>query len=301
MRKRILITGINGFIGSALQKFILAKRLPFEVVGKKVIRCDFTHQSKLFDILVSVNPDYIFHLAGGRKGNVHEIMQSNVQTSRVLFESVLKLKNCRPRIVIPGSAAEYGFSPPSIKLVTEKLSPQPNSWYGFVKHMQTSLGLMYARKGLDIVVARLFNISGTGVSPNLVVGKFAKEISMIEKGIKPPQLKTGNLKGKRDFLDIEDVCRGLVAIAHRGKRGEIYNLCSGHSQVIGEVLEKLLSFSKVKNIVVKEENEDISHSHDTIGSNAKIERISTWRPQVTIEESLRKSLDYYRDANPHCP
>ena len=301
-RKRILITGADGFIGSALGKFISQRHFPYEVIGisrrreagTKIIRCNLSDPQKTFNTLAALKPDSIFHCAGGRGTDEQKIWQSNFETTRVLLESIRKIKNYRPRIVIMGSAAEYGPLPAGVKFATEKLLVQPNSWYGFVKYMQTSLGLMYFRKGLDITVVRLFNILGEGVPASLVIGKFAQEVALIEKGKKSPCLMTANLSGKRDFLDIEDVCAGLIMVARAGRCGEIYNLCSGRSYVIGDLLKKLTGLSCVKGIVIKQEKNFSSESYETIGSNRKVNRALHWKSQVTIEESLRNSLEYYR-------
>ena len=103
-RKRILITGADGFIGGALGKFISLKRLPYEVLGisrrrevsKKIIRANLNDPQKTFDTLSALRPDYIFHCAGGRSADEQKVLRSNFETTRVLLESVLKIKGYRP-------------------------------------------------------------------------------------------------------------------------------------------------------------------------------------------------------------
>ncbi len=303
MKKRILITGASGFIGQALLKFIDTRRLSFDLCAVAlhpqksqvpILKCDFLQEKKVFQLLSSTTPDYIIHLVGGRRLKKEDMFESNFMTTQILFDSIQKLRGYKPRVLIPGTAAEYG-SWQKAGLVKEETRCHPASWYGFVKYMQTSLGLMYARGGLDIVVARMFNILGSGVPVTLAIGKFAQEIVKIEQKIVPAVLETRNLDGKRDFLDIDDVCYGLLMIAQHGKKGEIYNLCSSRAYVIRQLLQKLFSYSAVKNIEIKEEKEKFSDSYDVIGSNAKIKRIFNWKPRVSVEESLKKSLEYYRD------
>ena len=303
MKKRILITGASGFIAGRLRSFVEEKKLPFEVGGIshrwedpqiKVFRCDFTDPKKLREILSSFRPDYIFHLAGGRLPDEKEMLFANFETTRVLFDALQGVENFHPRIIIPSTAAEYGRLAKTVKFVREESPLHPVSWYGFVKYMQTSLSLMYARRGFDVVVARMFNILGSGVPESLAVGRFAKEIVKIEQGRHPAILETRNLSGKRDFLDVEDICSGLISIALHGKKGESYNLCSGRAYGIRPLLKKLLKYSVVKQIEIKEEKENFSHSYDCIGSNAKIKKTLSWKPQISIDESLQKSLNYYR-------
>ena len=181
------------------------------------------------------------------------------------------------------------------KLIDEKVQPQPLAWYGFVKHMQTGLGLMHAAKGVDVRIARIFNIGGYGTPATLALGNFAQKIVHIEKGM-TPLLRVGNLSGRRDFLDIEDVCSALWAIARRGRRGQVYNVCSGQSLNMRQLLDKLIRYSEVKNIAVyKEDKKPTATTFDIAGSNAKIKQLTGWRPRIGMEESLKNTLRYYRE------
>ena len=301
-RKRILITGADGFIGGALGKFFSQRRLSFEVIGisrrreigREIIRCNLNDPQKTLDTLAALKPYYIFHCAGGRSADEQKIWRSNFETTKILLESVLKIKNYRPRIVIPGSAAEYGPLPAGVKSATEKLSAWPSSWYAFVKYMQTSLGLMYARKGLDVRIARIFNIGGYGTPSSLALGNFAKKIVQIERGKELPALKVGRLTGRRDFIDIEDVCSALWAIAHRGKKGEVYNVCSGRPLSMRFLLAELISHSNIE-ATIQEGLKMSSTTFDITGSNIKIRRATGWRPSVSLEQSLKNTLQYYRE------
>ena len=303
MKKRILITGAYGFLGNALWEFLEEKNLEFDIWGiakngkkspKKIILCDINRSQKLLSVLSWLKPALIFHFAGGRKPNDREIFASNFLTTKSLFETVLKIKNYHPRIIIPGTAAEYGCVRSTEGLIDECVPAHPASWYGFVKFMQTSLGLMFAQKGLLVTVARMFNILGPGVPPTLAIGKFAKDIVLMEKNAKPRTLHTKNLDGRRDFLDIRDVCEALVAVAKYGQSGEIYNICSGKSFRIRELLEQLLSFSTIQGITIKEDKHSSSQSHDIIGSNRKIKKITSWHPKISMKKSIEETLHYYR-------
>lgn len=304
MKRRILITGVNGFIGSALRRFIHDRNLPFEVFGIDVVRpahsdekiwvCDLNNQRKLKGILAKVHPDYIFHLAGGRIDGAKRLFHSNLLISQFLFETAKKLSHFRPRIIIPSTAAEYGNVGWRGKFITENAISRPISWYGFVKSMQTGLSLTYAQQGFDVVVGRIFNISGFGTPPSLVIGKFAGEITRLEKGGKPKVIYTKNLGVRRDFLDIRDVCSALLAIAQDGQSGEVYNICSAQAHTIKDLLKKLLSYSSLKDVRIREQKNGDGEVYNAIGSNTKIKRTTHWRPQVPIGQSLLDTLNYYR-------
>jgi len=305
MKKKILITGVNGFIGGALWQFI-EKKVDVDIYGiavkpryanKRIFACDLTNERKIFNILAKNKPDYIFHLAGGRIDDQRKLYEANLLTTQSLFEAIKKIKHYQPRIIIPGTAAEYGRINSHLKLINEGTYPQPVSWYGFVKYMQTSLALMYARNGFNVVIARMFNILGHGTPSTLAIGRFSEEISLIERKVKSAVVCCGNLDGKRDFLDIEDVCSALWALARYGKSGEIYNVCSGKSYAISDLLQKLILKSKVKNIVSKVNKNSLYESFDVIGSNTNIKKVTNWRPKISIQKSLENTLNYYRNNN----
>jgi len=304
MKKRILITGVNGFIGGALRRFIRDRNLNFEVFGidllkpaqadQQIFVCDLNNHRKLQRILSKIRPEYIFHLTGGRIVGKKKLLQSNLLISQVLFETIKKVPNFWPRIIIPSTAAEYGNAGWRGKFITENANQRPISWYGFVKSMQTGLSLTYAQQGFDVVVGRIFNISGFGTPPTLVIGKFAYEISCIEKERKKKVIYTKDLAVRRDFLDIQDVCSALLAIAKDGQSGEIYNICSSKAYSIKDLLQKLLSYSGVRGVRIKEYKNGDGEVRDAIGSNLKIKGATRWRPQVPIEQSLLDTLNFYR-------
>ena len=328
----ILITGVSGFIGHALWDYFKTRDLQAYGVDVQLRRsspflfaCDLSDPIKLKKILVRVKPDFIFHLAGGRPQDEDLLWEANFIPTKRLLDVIGQIKSIHPCIVIPGSAAEYGKIKMPQKLVDEKVQPQPLAWYGFVKHMQTGLGLMHAAKGVDVRIARIFNIGGYGTPATLALGNFAQKIVQIEKGM-TPLLRVGSLSGRRDFLDIEDVCSALWAIARRGRRGQVYNVCSGQSLNMRQLLDKLIRYSEVKNIAVielplnkhnfksptsvkelqgrfevgkgklnKEDKKPTATTFDIAGSNAKIKQLTGWRPRIGMEESLKNTLRYYRE------
>ena len=299
-----MITGAQGFIGGALWNHLRTRHSHLKLYGVDVklpcpspfLRvCDLSRKKKFKEILGEFKPDVIFHLAGGRPLDESRLWRANVLPTQTLLEAVYEMKDLRPCIVIPGSAAEYGKVQVPQRPISEVTQPRPAALYGFVKYVQTRSGLMYVRRGLDVRIARIFNILGYATPPTLALGNFAAQIVRIEKKEQPPFLKVGNLSGRRDFLDIEDVCSALWAVAQKGKRGEVYNVCSGRLLSLRLLLPKLLEHSKVKNIEIREEQKAPSETFDIVGSNAKIKRTTGWRPAVGIKQSLKNTLQSYRD------
>ncbi len=205
----ILITGVNGFIGTALWNYFKAHKFPLKVFGIDIrlrsstphlSACDLSNPRQLRKILDRVKPNVIFHLAGGRPADENILWQVNFILTKRLLDVIGEFKGISPCIVIPGSAAEYGRVTSPQKPAPESLQPEPLGWYGFVKYMQTSLGLMYAHKGLNVRNARIFNICGYGTLSSLALGNFAEKSVRIERGKELPVLKVGQLSGRRILL-----------------------------------------------------------------------------------------------------
>jgi GDP-4-dehydro-6-deoxy-D-mannose reductase len=161
---------------------------------------------------------------------------------------------------------------------------------------QTELALSYFRKGSDVVIGRVFNIIGWATPVNFSIGKFAHEISLIQRGSKKHVLETKGLDSERDYVDIQDVCSALMAIAENGKSGDIYNICSGRSYKIKYLLDYLLKLSDLEKVKVKTINSRDFEIKSIRGSNRKITKDTNWKPKVNIFESLENTLDYYRRA-----
>ncbi len=304
MKPYVLIMGVHGFIGSALKRWLLTNVRNVEIFGldirpfkspdKNFFLSDLKNQKQIIHVLSKIRPRFIFHLAGGRMEEPEKLLEANVYSTQNLLAAIAEMKDYHPRVIIPGSAAEYGQPHQRQKLIRENDPPKPTSHYGLTKLMQTSLALMYARRGLDVVVGRIFNICGAGTTEAFALGKFAKDIALIESGKKEKRVTTRSLAGQRDFLDIRDVCSALWAVAGKGKKGEVYNICSQKSSSVRTLLKKMISLSRERGIVIDEQKASSSGSFDAVGSNTKIKKNTGWRPKVRLKESLKDTLNYYR-------
>lgn len=302
MANRIFITGACGFIGHTMWNYIKSK-FHDELYGidirkiyeeSTIFKNDINDIDALKKILIEIKPQIIFHLAGGRFTDENDLYQGNYLTTKNLFDVIIQIPEYQPRVIIPGSAAEYGKMPDGMDSIAESVIPQPESAYGRVKFQQTELALSYVEKGVDVYIARIFNITGAGTSAALAAGRFAQQIVQIEEGKKKLIIQTKNLNGKRDFLDVKDVCEGLYLISQHGSSGEVYNVCSNKFVSIRTMLEKLISYSTVKNVSIDEDKDDSMPSFDVRGLNTKLKMITNWEPSVSLDQSLMETLQSYR-------
>ncbi len=303
--KEILITGINGFMGRSFLTLLL-KLSPDAVVygidrifsGSehfRALKCDLTSMDEVRSVLRKISPDYIFHFAGiAYAGDWDTLFSANVKSTLNILEYTKEM-DLHPRIVIIGSAAEYGKA--GKMPVDEMVAPNPASPYGASMCCRTNIALSFMNTGSDIAVGRVFNTTGPGVTDMTPVGSFAKQIAQIEKGIREPFIQTGNLTPERDFIDIDDVSRAFYSLAFRSNRGGIYNICSGKSHSIAAILDiyKGLShrtFSVIADPALIRRNDIVL----IYGDNRKIVSETGWRPDIELHESLEKTLAYYRKA-----
>jgi len=297
---KILITGINGFIGSNLGAYIRSKYPSWHIYGidsklkesNERFKIDLTGNNGELKILLShLRPRYIFHFAGiVSNSDLKQLLQLNVLTTYNLFSAIQKIEDYSPRVIIPSSASEYGRLSGAQLPVKEDHPLRPINIYGFSKMMQTSLSFMFTENGLDVVIARIFNISGRGIGTNFSIGKFARELALIKNKKQKPVLVTKNLGTKRDFLDINDICKCLLAITLYGEKGQIYNVCRGKSFLIRDLLNRLIDISGLCGIkIVEDKTVSQREITDSFGSTAKLKKIFNNFKPVSIEESLKNT------------
>jgi len=304
--KTILITGIHGFIGRNLVAIIKEKYPSARITGVDKTFCkgkenvavmNLLDQKGMTHLLEQVLPDYIFHLAGNiYTENFKLLYEGNVLTTKILLD-FLRNRGMSCRVIIPGSAAEYGTVHADELPIDEDHLTNPVSPYGVTKVWQTTLARYYGQLGVDVVIGRMFNLMGRDMPVELSLGSFISQLKRIKAGDLPPKLVCGNLKSKRDFIDVEEACLGLIAVAERGACGEIYNICNGESISIGDILDQMIRLINIA--VAIESNEKyykLKDIEDIYGSNNKILKETGWLPRMTLRASCERMISILSDT-----
>jgi len=253
------------------------------------------------EILSKANADYVFHLAAQAFvplswSDPWQTMQNNIRSQLNILQ-ILVDSGARPKVLVVGSADEYGMILPDELPVTEDTPLRPYSPYAVSKIAQDMLGYQYfASHGLPIVRVRPFNHIGTRQSPAFVTSDFAKQIAEIEDGRREPHLLVGNLEAKRDFTDVRDMVRAYYLALERGEDGEVYNLGAERAYSIREALEALLGMSEAQIDVVQDPSRMRPSDVPVVVSDcSKFRQRTGWRATVNLRESLREILDYWRE------
>jgi GDP-4-dehydro-6-deoxy-D-mannose reductase len=319
---RILITGMGGFVGNNLAEYIiknefgevygtvfskdgnqelireLQNRLKREV---NVLGCDLTKFSEVFYLIHNVKPNIIFHL--GALTRVPYSFSSPKEYFRVNVEGTINVLNAvrtiglDTKIHISGSSEEYGLIYPEELPVKETTPLRPLSPYAASKVAQEMIGWQYHRSyGMNIYLSRCFNIIGPNSDDSMSFATFAKQISEIERG-KKEQLEVGNLSAFRDYVDVRDVCRAYWLLVNKCQAGEVYNIATGVTHSMESILKQLVEMShKKKAIKIVQDKARMRPSDVPLlqGDAKKFSDATGWKPEYTMEKTLKDVMEYWR-------
>lgn len=312
MKKRALIIGAAGFVGSYLAKELLnnhgmdvyvtkRSRKQLEIPGAKTYDLNILDREEIVKLLYEIRPSYIFHLAAQSSVSVAWrnpglTVDVNVKGSVNLLDAVRELYY-KPAVLLVGSGEEYGHIREDEVPISEENHLRPGNIYAATKACQNMIASIYSQAyDMNLIMVRAFNHIGPGQSSIFVVSDFCKQVAEIEKGIKSPTIYVGNLGAKRDFTDVRDVVRAYALLAQKGKAGETYNVGSGHAHEIREVLDLIISLSQAEISVETDANKirpvdvpiieaDITKLHDVTG----------WSPGIPLARTVQETLDYWRE------
>jgi GDP-4-dehydro-6-deoxy-D-mannose reductase len=312
----ILVTGATGFVGPYLlealrshPKFADAtvyvwKYRSGETCGADPYHVDICDSVAVEASIQSLKPTHIIHLAAQSHvptsfENPRLTWDINVMGTLNLFEAV-KTHVPHALLLYISSSEVYGRSFQKGIPLQESTLLQPQNPYASSKAAADIMAGQYAAQGLQVVRLRPFNHIGPGQSEQFVASAFASQIARIEAGLQPPVIEVGNLDSRRDFLDVRDVVRAYtLALESFAKLtpGMAVNLCSGKSVRIGDLLNQLLELSAC-DIKIKYASERMRASDIPValGNYAAAGEYLGWCPQISINDSLRQLLDYWRQC-----
>lgn len=247
-----LVTGAGGFLGRHLMARLVALGIPVATLGRSVpdgvppgsafALADPGDAAAIRAVLEQVRPTLVFHLAGTPAPEpLAEAYRVNTLFAAHVLDAARRLET-PPRVLLAGSAAEYGPVAEDALPVAETAPCRPVAPYGITKLAQTLHGLAAADAGLPVVVARLFNIVGAGMPAHLALGSFARQIAAM-----PPEggaLRSGPLDRERDFVEAGPAAAALVALLQDPRAaGRVVNLCSGQPTSLAVLTRALVAAS----------------------------------------------------------
>lgn len=318
MKKRVLITGVGGFVGSHLLDLLVSKKAKYELYGiirersslekighnvnsLRLINCDLVNFGSVFNIVREIKPDYIYHLAGESSVKLSwagpfSLVNNNIVATLNILEALRSVDDKETKILLACSSEEYGLISEEDIPIKEETPLKPVSPYAVTKVAVDMFGSQYySSYGIKVIRIRAFNHTGPRRDEVYALSNFAKQIAKVEKEIKGNKISVGNLSAIRDYTDVRDVVRGYELAMERCAPGDVYNLCSSKGYKIGNLLEILIGLSKLHIEIVQ--NEKRIRPVDlpiTVGDNSKFVKMTSWKPQISIERTLQDLLNYWR-------
>lgn len=293
-----LITGAAGFIAHHLSDALrrhgdgplvgVDVRTPAASAYDEYHRVDLTDPKETLALIGAVRPAVVYHLVGLIRGSDSDIRETNLGTARNLLDALATVAP-DARVVLLGSAAEYGPVSPSHQPIRESHVGTPTWLYGRVKQELSALARHAAGQGQHVLVARPFNIIGPRVPDTLVAGAIIHRLLQALRGSPPYRIAAGRTSAVRDFVAVEDVAVALIRVAEQGAPGEAYNVCSGVGHTVQQIIDCLVA--ETGKVVEVESDESLLRPADAdvaVGSPEKIMALG-WAPTITFEGSLRAS------------
>jgi GDP-4-dehydro-6-deoxy-D-mannose reductase len=312
---RLLITGINGFVGGHLAEHLLASaigdvwglaRQPSFVLPElrgrvEFVAADLGDLDQAVAALASVQPDLIFHLAG--QANVPrsfaepaQTLTTNILAQLNLFQAALRLKQ-NPLFLIVCSNEIYGRVAPDDLPIDEDTPLRPVSPYAVSKATQDLLAYQYyVSHKLRTIRLRPFNHIGPRQTEQFVASAFAAQIARIETGGQEPLLRVGDLAAERDFTDVRDMVAAYALAARHGEPGQAYNIGSGRTVSIRWLLDTLLAFS-ARDIAVEPDPARMRPADvpRVVCDSRRFRERTGWAPQIPLEQTLYDILEHWRE------
>ena len=311
---KALVIGGGGFVGPYLVRH-LTDDCGYEVTVTKtekeqlvmdnavVKNLDILDIGQIVGLLKAEQPDYIFHLAAQSSvayswKNPTLTIDVNIKGCVNLLDAVRQLDK-KPRVLLIGSGEEYGHIKEGECPIVEDNTVRPGNIYAATKACQNMLGKIYSDAyGLDIMMVRALNHIGPNQTPMFVVADFCKQGADIEKGRQEPVIYVGNLSAKRDFTDVRDVVKAYALLVEHGRRGETYNVGTGHAIAISQILDEIVAMSDTAIEVKVDENKlrpvDVPIIEPDID---KIKSEVGWQPVISLEQTLRETLEHWRSVD----
>ena len=307
---KALIIGGAGFVGGYLIRELAsagaevhATCLPSESIKEAcaVHTLDIMKAEDISALIAEVSPDVVFHLAAQSSVAVswrkpQFTAEINVVGSINVLEAVRAAEKKDIRVIMIGTGEEYGFIREGACPLSESEPLNPGNIYAATKACQEMISRIYVRAyKMDIVMVRAFNHSGPAQSEIFVISDFCRQIAEAEKGMRPPEMKVGNLSAMRDFTDVRDVVRAYRLLAEKGVSGKVYNIGRGKAVEIQYILDTALSLSEADITVTQDPARMRASDIPMIEPDvSQIYADTGWKAEITMEQTIADTLGWWR-------
>ena len=324
-KKRVLITGITGMVGSHLLDFLI-ENTDWEVWGMlrwrsplvninahipainrkdriHLVYADLRDTMSIDEAVKQAKPDYVFHLAAQSYPKTSfdsplDTMDTNVQGTERLLGA---LRRYTPEAVIHvcASSEVFGRVPKEKLPIDEECTFHPASPYAISKVGTDLIGRYYAEAyGMTVMTTRMFTHTGPRRGDVFAESTFAKQIAMIERGVNDPTVYVGNLDSLRTWADVRDAVRAyFMLVTMDPVPGAYYNIGGTFTCSVKDMLDTLIGFSTNDGIKVEMDKERLRpiDADLQVPDTSKFKAHTGWEPEIPFETTMQDLLDYWRD------
>lgn len=288
--KRALITGLRGFTGYYLAQEltdagyrVFGTVLPGERGGRDLYTVDLCDREAVGAVIEEVQPDVVAHLAGiafVAHANAEQIYRVNVIGSLNLLEALGEARHQPSAVLLASSANIYGNA--DTPIIDENVLPAPANDYAVSKLAMEHMAQLWMKR-LPIIIARPFNYSGVGQSDHFLLPKIVAHFRR-----HADHIELGNLDIARDFSDVRVVARSYRRLLAVSPAGQAFNVCSGVSHSIADVIDVLSDLAGYR--IAVEVNPAFVRKNDVLslaGNNQKLISVIGEIDPTPLHETLR--------------
>ena len=278
---KILITGATGFIGKALSTTLSACGYDLVLIGSANgdIACPET-LNKISDVDIT----HVFHLAG--KTYVPDSWTNPNDFYRVnLFGTMNVLEFCKLRSIAMTFVSAYVYGHPESLPIKESSQTKPSNPYALSKRLAEEVCEFYAGvHGLAISVIRPFNVYGVGQDERFLIP------SIIRQAQTENTIVVQDLLPKRDYVFLEDLVMALLATISPSKGYNVYNVGSGFSLSVKEVIDIIQDVARTNKEIVSEKNVRSNELVNVVADISKTRQMLGWQPQHSFREGVERMI-----------
>jgi len=279
MSNKVLIFGIDSFTGFYLKQKLISEK--FDVIGTSLSKeseyfCDITSKRSCINIIKKVQPNYLINLAGVSfvpNSDLEKIYKVNLLGPLNIMESLVQTNVHPLNILFASSAQLYSYS--HGEMINENSDTSSVNHYSNSKiSMETILD--FYKTDFNVNILRPFNYTGLGQKENFIVPKIVSHFKN-----KKAKIYLGDIDVSRDFSDVRDVVDAYFRVMKYSLSSEYFNICSGKSIYINDLLEMVANITNHSLEIVQDESFKrenlIKH---LLGDNSKLKSIG-WSPFFT--------------------
>jgi len=320
----VLITGVTGFVGSHMADWILTHQPHVELHCTKRYHlskmdnvlsiqdqvhwhdCNVTDPIATLKLIDKIRPDAVFHFASESFispswDHPHHYMNVNYNGTLNLLEAIRASGKLSTRILIPGSAEEYG------EVKEEDLPIQSNTPmnavnpYAVTKVAQDLIGHVYFKSyGIQVIRTRAFNHEGPRRENVFGIPWYAYQIARIEAGKQEKHMEVGYLEDRRNFTHVSDIVEAYwyaMELCEPGKPYLVGSQSEDKVYTFREALEMLIAMSSVQGITYAtvEKFTRPTNVPFLIADTSEFREVTGWHPQISFQTILTETLNYWRD------